>query len=222
MNDKNNKKLNGPVIIFAIISIIVIIVIVIYCINPCLFGNHEYEQIVTLEPTCVDDGNMSFICSRCGNAYDEVIPATGTHSFKKIKTIKKATCGSSGKKLVKCKVCGLEVKETIPFTGDHKYGNWYTTLKATEYSAGEKCRKCSVCGYVDTKTIPKLPSDYDICYYMLKRYSHYDTLAGGYSGDTYTDNVFQDAMDYFGLSYNRVRSAWFNSTANAQASADYY
>lgn len=44
--------------------------------------------------------------------------------------------------------------------------------------------------------------------YCQDRWDYYDKLEGGYSGDKYTVNVFQDAGDKFGISASEAKSIW--------------
>ena len=40
---------------------------------------HQYNAILTTEPTCSADGETTYPCSVCGDTYTEPIPATGEH-----------------------------------------------------------------------------------------------------------------------------------------------
>lgn len=50
-----------------------------------------------------------------------------------------------------------------------------------------------------------------ICNYIEKRYSYYDTINGGYSGDKYSDKIMQEAADKYGLSVSQIEIIWMNS-----------
>ena len=41
---------------------------------------HEYESEV-IDPTCGEDGATLYVCSLCGDYYEEPIPATGAHTY---------------------------------------------------------------------------------------------------------------------------------------------
>ena len=45
---------------------------------PC---EHAYTAAVTDEPTCGQEGVLTYTCSLCGNSYTEAIPATGEHVY---------------------------------------------------------------------------------------------------------------------------------------------
>lgn len=60
---------------------------------------HSYDDgVITTDPTCGKDGIKTYTCSSCGDAYTEVIPATGQHTYE------------NGV----CTVCGA----VMPFTSD--------------------------------------------------------------------------------------------------------
>lgn len=44
--------------------------------------------------------------------------------------------------------------------------------------------------------------------YCQDRWNYYDRLEGGYSGDKYTNNVFQDAGNEFGITAKAAEAIW--------------
>ena len=104
--------------------------------------------------TCTKTGLTEGIhCSVCDAVIkaQEVIPATGKHSFGEWKTTKPATCTATGTKTRTCSVCGKVETATIAKTA-HKYVN--TVVKPTYAAQGYTLHKCSVCGasYKDNYT----------------------------------------------------------------------
>ena len=104
--------------------------------------------------TCTKTGLTEGIhCSVCDAVIkaQEVIPATGKHSFGEWKTTKPATCTATGTKTRTCSVCGKVETATIAKTA-HKYVN--TVVKPTYTAQGYTLHKCSVCGasYKDNYT----------------------------------------------------------------------
>ncbi len=104
--------------------------------------------------TCTKTGLTEGIhCSVCGTVIkaQEVVPATGKHSFGKWKITKAATCTATGTKTKTCSVCGKTETATIAKTA-HKYDN--TVVKPTYTAKGYTLHKCSACGasYKDTYT----------------------------------------------------------------------
>ncbi|MBQ7089343.1 MAG: InlB B-repeat-containing protein [Clostridia bacterium] len=108
-------------------------------------AQHEHRYVVTdtFAPTCAEDGYSTHTC-RCGDAYNEVIPATDNHVYNNacdtdcnacgavrdvephayVGTIViSATCGANGVKTYTCSICGDSYNEVIPATGHHVYNN---------------------------------------------------------------------------------------------------
>ena len=104
--------------------------------------------------TCTKTGLTEGIhCSVCDAVIkaQEVIPATGKHSFGEWKTTKPATCTEAGTQTRTCSVCGKVETQTIAKTA-HNYVN--TVVKPTYTAQGYTLHKCSVCGasYKDNYT----------------------------------------------------------------------
>ncbi|MCR5313225.1 MAG: hypothetical protein K6E54_06235 [Bacteroidaceae bacterium] len=115
--------------------------------------SHVYVDEVTKEPTCSEDGEMVSTCSKCGNSYKTVIPATGEHDYVSEVT-KEATCLEVGEMTYTCSVCGDSYTEEIPLA-DHDYVA-EVTKEATCTEAGITTFTCSVCGDSYTEEIAAL------------------------------------------------------------------
>ncbi len=89
---------------------------------------HSYEQTVTLAPTHISEGVMTYNCS-CGDSYTEDIGVIQQHSYN-ASTVK-PTCTQNGYTEYTCQ-CGDTYTETIPTMG-HTYKDGET--------------KCSDCGF---------------------------------------------------------------------------
>ena len=126
--------------------------------KPCehTFGGWE----VTKEPTCIEKGEKTRTCTKCGAVEKGEIPATGKHDVE-LKNAKEATCteaGYTGDKV--CKVCDTVVEEgkVIDAFG-HQFGDWTVEKEATETETGLEVRTCKRegCDVKETREIPKLP-----------------------------------------------------------------
>lgn len=49
-----------------------------------------------------------------------------------------------------------------------------------------------------------------ICNYIDERYAYYDSLEGGNSGDKYSDKIWQEAAEKFGLTESQISIIWMN------------
>ena len=109
--------------------------------DPCANG-HDYESVITREPTCKKTGIETFTCTVCGDSYDEEIPKTD-HEYDG-GTATEPTCTKAGKVTYTCTVCGHTQTEE----GEPALGHSYTVeeTKATCEKAGEIVYTCTRCG----------------------------------------------------------------------------
>lgn len=82
---------------------------------------HSYTQTARVEPTCTENGSVTYTCSGCGNSYSEIIAAKGHNSSDWI-IDKEPTSTESGSKHTECTACGAVLKTEIiaPVKGDDK------------------------------------------------------------------------------------------------------
>ena len=106
--------------------------------DPCANG-HDYESVITREPTCKKTGIETFTCTVCGDSYDEEIPKTD-HVYDG-GTATEPTCTKAGKVTYTCTVCGHTQTEE----GEPALGHSYTVeeTKATCEKAGEIVYTCT-------------------------------------------------------------------------------
>ena len=118
---------------------------------------HTYDSGVYLkEPTCTEDGIISYTCSVCGHIYTERVPAA--HDY--VATIITApTCTKEGLARYDCSRCDSTYEDVVPAKG-HTYSEWVTVINPTTTSTGKMCRHCTDCGIVlDEMTMPILIDD---------------------------------------------------------------
>ena len=116
--------------------------------------DHKWKDETVTNPTCGADGSSVQRCEICGDTRDQVLPATGAHTWGQWVVTKAATCTEAGVKEAKCAVCSATKTEVIPATGTHTWGQWVVTKAATCTEAGVKEAKCAVCGSTKTEVIP--------------------------------------------------------------------
>lgn len=116
--------------------------------------DHQWKDETVTNPTCGVDGSSVQRCEICGDTRDQVLPATGAHTWGEWTVTKAATCTVAGVKEAKCVVCSATKTEAIPATGAHTWGQWVVTKAATCTEAGVKEAKCAVCGSTKTEVIP--------------------------------------------------------------------
>lgn len=112
---------------------------------PC---EHEYDEgILTLPPTCVDQGVMTYTCRLCGATFAEPVPATGIHTWNNGETILEPSCTASGKKIFTCTVCGAKEERSAAALGHAWRVEKITSEVETETDDHGKANfVCSRCG----------------------------------------------------------------------------
>ncbi len=119
------------------------------CDNEPSGHEHEYEETVTKEATCTEEGEKTLTCA-CGDEKTETIP-TKEHSFENgVCTVCKAVHEHKSEDIKDsvCTVCGALVQ---PSAHEHEYK--VTETKATCTEDGVRTKTCS-CGNTQTETIP--------------------------------------------------------------------
>ena len=81
-------------------------------------GTHEFVQIVTVEPTCTEDGHCRFKCAVCGFEKEQQVAAFG-HDWQQVPigqdiNYLAPTTESDGRMTEKCSICGAEQMVSIP------------------------------------------------------------------------------------------------------------
>ena len=104
---------------------------------------HSYKSSVTTPATCSNPGVETFTCS-CGLTYTQIIPATGEHSWEKVKEYP-ASCESEGWTVYECSVCHTQKQDDWVQKRDHKY-EAVETVEATCTTDGYQIMQCSYCG----------------------------------------------------------------------------
>ena len=118
---------------------------------------HNYKAEV-VEPTCLEQGYTTHICSRCGTGYnDTFVPPLG-HNYEEIEVA--PTCTEEGYRGKKCRRCEDCVKTEILKAVGHKFTDSY--FIATCEDEGYTLHTCLSCGneYKDN-IVPATGHDYE-------------------------------------------------------------
>ena len=123
------------------------------------------------DATCGKDGYNKYQCGyehahdaehpSCDLTWQEVLKATGQHTWGEWKVTTPATCIANGSKERECSVCHQKETETITALGHNFHGTETVTKAPTCTTEGTKTVKCTRCDAVDTQTIPKDPDAHD-------------------------------------------------------------
>ena len=146
---------------------------------------HDHISQITKQVTCETDGEKTFTCTRCGDTYTEVIPATGHND---IVTVVEPTCTADGYTEHKCKDCVRVVRSDVTKALGHDYASKITT-KASCTEDGVLTYICTRCDESYTEKIPATGHKYNAVV------TEASCDKGGYTlhtcancGDTYKDN----------------------------------
>ena len=115
--------------------------------TACNYVHAFDDGKVTRQPTCVNDGVLTYTCRVCGQTRTESIAATGEHQWDNGTVLTAPTCTAAGVRRYTCTVCGSTTRdETIPALGHA----WTLTQILTEPGlegthSGRALYTCSRC-----------------------------------------------------------------------------
>ena len=112
-----------------ILSLVLTFAMVLSCVPSQVFAvetcDHSYEVTVA-EPTCTEDGSIDYVCTLCGDSFQEPGAAAVGHDYQETDAVA-ATCSEAGSVIYVCAVCGDTVLDEIPATGEHSYADGICT-----------------------------------------------------------------------------------------------
>lgn len=80
-----------------------------YQTNEILPVGHSYETEIIKNSDCINEGKRRYYCSKCGEGYEIIIPATG-HNYQLVKEINK---NGTVERTYKCSECGDTYSELL-------------------------------------------------------------------------------------------------------------
>ena len=103
---------------------------------------HEWQTLQSVPAACEEGGYASFVCSKCGETYEEFYPATG-HSWNEWEEARPANCAEEG---LEIRICAndpehIERRSTDPL--GHDWGEWETVSAATCVAREVQTRVCA-------------------------------------------------------------------------------
>ena len=127
----------------------------IYCNDYGL--EHIYSEKVLENPTCKNNGKISYTCDRCSKIYTDTIPALGHNYVSKV--IKQPTCTEKGTTRYTCSRCGdYYDKDDIAALGHDYVSKVLTQPTCTEKGVTRyTCTRCN--NYYDKEDIEELGHD---------------------------------------------------------------
>ena len=114
-------------------------------------GHSFGEWIVTIEPTCENDGEEERACESCGEVEADIIHANG-HDYELNHV--EAGCENDGYDEYTCLNCSESYIENETTAVGHEFEQWVITKKPTWDKDGLQQRVCMGCGKIETRIIP--------------------------------------------------------------------
>jgi len=112
---------------------------------------HNYEAKITVQPSCIEEGEITYTCSKCKKSHKESLEPIGEHDYTS-SISKEATCTEAGETTYTCSMCGDAYTEEIPMI-EHEYLD-LITKENTCTEDGERTFNCELCGDTYTEVIP--------------------------------------------------------------------
>ncbi|MBR2953856.1 MAG: leucine-rich repeat protein [Clostridia bacterium] len=106
---------------------------------------HNYETTIITEPTCINRGYTTHICSLCNESYvDNFVDIS---SCKYVSAVTQPTCTEQGYTTYTCLVCGHTYKDDYVDATGHNFDS-FVIIEPTCAESGYNQRTCSSCGHV--------------------------------------------------------------------------
>ena len=121
-------------------------------------GQHRFEQVDEIKPSCFEEGRQDFLCSVCAEYKSEPIPKV-PHKYGEWIVIEDVTCEKNGIKERHCLNCAASESQTFHQLG-HWWTEWSTQSFATCTEEGKEARQCKRCKSVEEKVLPATGHDF--------------------------------------------------------------
>ena len=155
---------------------------------------HCFDQgKVTKQPTCAQEGTMTYTCTVCGATETESIPITGNHTWDKGFVLTEPSCTAEGTMRYTCTVCHSITKdEPIPALGHA----WALTEVTSEGETAHDCTglyTCSRCGETKETTLcakeifTDMPKASHWAHDAID-WAYFNGITGGTSATTFSPN----------------------------------
>lgn len=137
----------------------IIFLLILGAIFPTLSCDHDYIEIENVPVTCMQNGKITYKCSKCDKEHTETIKANeNAHDYDEDIIVMEATCTSVGKKSKKCIHCGNIIYSEIPKLSHNNIE--ISRVEPTCTEDGIICFECQDCETKKEEKISKLGHDY--------------------------------------------------------------
>ena len=124
---------------------------------PCAPDQHKYDESRRTPATAMEDGEIEYVCSVCGNAYKKILFATD-HLWGDWVTDREPTCTRPGQRHRVCTRGQPHEEDAAIPALEHSYKE--SIVQPTCEAPGTKTFSCARCGDSYTERIDPLGHDY--------------------------------------------------------------
>lgn len=122
------------------------------------FGDHIFEIVESVMPTCKETGRKDYLCSACSAYMSKTIPIVA-HQFSDWSNSQEPTCEQDCIQERRCVMCGETDHRVIPAQG-HQWSEWIDQVFPTCLEDGIKARQCKICKKIEEVSIPATGHEY--------------------------------------------------------------
>ena len=140
---------------------------------------HEYVETSRIEPTCVNEGVITYTCTSCGRTYNETIVTPG-HEFV-LQSTTEADCVNNGVHTYNCTRCQESYEEVHTYAYGHSYENGCCV------TCGERIFADAIVIGPGENAYVEITESYGYVYFRFTpaRSGRYQFYSSDNSGDTY-------------------------------------
>ena len=165
-------------------------------------AGHIYDEgVITIQPTCVSTGEITFSCLNCNETRTEEAPIDPEHHVNVKTETTEPTCSSTGEVRMVCSDCGSLITSNELSTVDHNYVDYRVIEEPDEENDGSAVGRCSFCGIENTIALNYLQK-----YYWKVRFDVVSSSSTTLAHDETTVQVVSDlgVTDEFTISKNAL------------------
>ena len=115
-----------------------------FTVSEKLSCDHSYQEEISWEATCGEDGMITYTCTKCGFYYTQTAFATNQHTLDEGEVLKEVSCTQDGTVMMWCQVCLQAYVQVIPAWG-HKLVIQEAIPVTCTQSGITEGRYCSTC-----------------------------------------------------------------------------
>ena len=155
---------------------------------------HVYDGVITTEPTCTQEGVMTYTCIGCGDSYTDSLWPKG-HSYAGVVT--EPTCTEGGYTTYTCSDCGDSYVGDQVAAHGHDYCNFVTT-EPTCTTDGYTTYSCMFCGDSYVTDIVEGGHKFGVIYITNATCTEYGSSSGTciVCGELVTDDAYEAPLGH--------------------------